>query len=434
MAFKMKIYLERRYFIPLLLSLCFVGLFLGQETAFAGTLYSQLGKNIEIDASVGSYNSYFQSFGDGLSGVLDEICIYGRKGAAFDDNLILRAGNTSNFIYSEEIWSQNNLSFSSTDAENCFNVGEITLNPAKFYFLVVTGYPGSNFYFYANSDENSWDSADFNLFKVPDTPVNQHKDIYFKFNAPLQNSVSLNTIPNSTSSQTITFNWNYHLDSAVQFQSYYSIYPDFDLYLCSSSASSTCQILESGISYSDQIPNSHFGTATTTITLSNGYYQIKNFEVGYDTIGNGNLDSHILITEPSNVFQINYEISAPTITFPTSTITTSTPIQITCDPNSGFFSYSFCNFFAYLFIPSTDSFNRFTTLRNEIGNKPPIGYFTQIKNVLSSVNASGTPVFNIGNYTPLNNSIFTPLKTGLTWLLWLFFIVVIFNRIRHLDL
>ena len=156
--------------------------------------------------------------------------------------------------------------------------------------------------------------------------------------------------------------------------------------------------------------------------------------MGYDTIGNGNLDSHILITEPSNVFQINYEISAPTITFPTSTITTSTPIQITCDPNSGFFTYSFCNVFLYLFVPSTDSFNRFTTISEQIGNKPPIGYFTQIKNVLSNINASGTPVFNIGNYTPLNNSIFTPLKTGMTWLLWLFFTVVIFNRIRHLNL
>jgi len=90
--------------------------------------------------------------------------------------------------------------------------------------------------------------------------------------------------------------------------------------------------------------------------------------------------------------------------------------------------------FTYLFVPNPNSLNKFSELADEIENKPPLGYFTKIKEVLSGVNATGTPIFDIGNYAGFSGSIFTPIRTGITWLLWLFFGVVIFNRFRHIEL
>jgi len=116
---------------------------------------------------------------------------------------------------------------------------------------------------------------------------------------------------------------------------------------------------------------------------------------------------------------------------PTST---STELTITCDPESSFFEYSLCKLAIWLFLPDSAVLNKFSTLADEIKNKPPIGYYYAIKDVLSGFNSTSTPAFQLASVGPLTENIFNPLKTGISFILWLIFAFWIFNRIRHFEL
>jgi hypothetical protein len=134
----------------------------------------------------------------------------------------------------------------------------------------------------------------------------------------------------------------------------------------------------------------------------------------------------------SSVIWFFYQ-SGPMIwnTSPTSTAS-STEWVMTCDESSNLFTQSLCYLLQYLFQPSANSLNQFNNLITSVENKPPIGYFYAVKNALSGLNASGTPAFVLENASStLNTPIFTPLKTGIGWILWLFFGFWVFNRIRH---
>jgi len=137
------------------------------------------------------------------------------------------------------------------------------------------------------------------------------------------------------------------------------------------------------------------------------------------------------------------EIASSTITFtfinpktgaPTGEISTSTLPQITCDPESGLFNYSLCKLFTWLFIPDAEILNKYSNLAEGIKNKPPIGYYYAIKDVLSGFNSTTTPAFELAQVSSLTNNIFNPLKTGISFILWLIFGFWLFNRIRHFEL
>lgn len=116
---------------------------------------------------------------------------------------------------------------------------------------------------------------------------------------------------------------------------------------------------------------------------------------------------------------------------PTST---STDLNITCDPESGFFQYSFCYVLSYLFIPSNNSVDRFSTLTPTIENKPPLGYFYSVKNAITNLSTTTAPIsLNLGD-TSLSSSPFYIFKTGLNWILWFVFAFWVLNRFRHIEL
>jgi len=83
-------------------------------------------------------------------------------------------------------------------------------------------------------------------------------------------------------------------------------------------------------------------------------------------------------------------------------------------------------------VPTSTSLNQFSNLKDLITTKPPFGYWTSIKNYLNNLSSTSTPAFTltaeIGNIT-----IFNTLKTGLTWILWLFFGFWIIKRIAKFD-
>ena len=124
-----------------------------------------------------------------------------------------------------------------------------------------------------------------------------------------------------------------------------------------------------------------------------------------------------------------YEL--PTTTWATSTL----PFQITCDPDSSWYSYSICKVLVYLFVPNSNTLNKFNGLAAGISSKVPIGYFTEIREALEEF-SSTTPIFtlDIDETEPVYTEVFEPIKTGLAWILWFAFAFWIFHRFRYFNL
>lgn len=88
----------------------------------------------------------------------------------------------------------------------------------------------------------------------------------------------------------------------------------------------------------------------------------------------------------------------------------------------------------WLFYPSNLSAQNFQSLSVPLQQKAPFAYFYSIKNSLSLLSSTTTPTFALSTTTgALNTSIFQPIKTGLTWILWLMFAVWLIKRIGAFD-
>jgi hypothetical protein len=136
-----------------------------------------------------------------------------------------------------------------------------------------------------------------------------------------------------------------------------------------------------------------------------------------------------------------------------STSTTSTiPIpnfeDICTPPQGGFLdyptqniTYALCKVFSYLFVPNQEQQqniqNRFSSFQDIIKSKPPLGYFYKIKDALNqnitAGNATTTQVLNTST-TQAFSTVFSPLKTGLGWILWLAAGSWVFIKIKNLNI
>lgn len=113
---------------------------------------------------------------------------------------------------------------------------------------------------------------------------------------------------------------------------------------------------------------------------------------------------------------------------------TSTLVS-TCDSTDGFFQNSMCNVFVWLFYPSADSLNLFSTLSSSYGRKPPFGYFTAYYGALNSLQSgTSTLVLMDASSTEAFSPIFSPIRTGFAWLIPLLFAVWVMIRFKHLEL
>jgi len=438
--------MKRRYFIPLLIFTAVIGLFLTQKIAFAITVNDLIQTN-------GTTNVYTctncelsqvgQELGNGITGKTTGIFIKGYD-QYNDDPYFKLMSNTVNSVSGwTEVLSKRVLDLPNNTTSQIKEItfdSTYTFNPDLYYFIWLDC--ASTGYGWVRSNE-PYDGSNY-PYGVPFTyttggQISANIDLYFEFISAPSDEVNFVFPENSTSTPDFShfhLSWNvadtmtqkgiiivnYSMDAdkvnidtpEKAYNCFYNIngcYRDV-LVLENEMASST-----------DTTLFKHFNLAPAL------WYSNAELYRDYDA------DDWIFLASSNISFTITAE--APINTFwdyPTSTITTSTLPQITCDPDDPFFQYSFCKLALYLFIPSSDAFDKFSTLSQEIENKPPIGYFTQIKSALSNVNASGTPVFDIGNYSAFTNNIFSPLRTGMAWLLWLFFAVVIFNRLRHLEL
>lgn len=103
----------------------------------------------------------------------------------------------------------------------------------------------------------------------------------------------------------------------------------------------------------------------------------------------------------------------------------------TCD-DMGTIAGALCKVISYLFYPSQASLTQFSNLKDMIITKPPFGYFTSIKSYLNNLSSTSTPAFSLTSAIG-NIAIFDTLKTGLAWILWLFFGFWVIKRIARFD-
>lgn len=85
----------------------------------------------------------------------------------------------------------------------------------------------------------------------------------------------------------------------------------------------------------------------------------------------------------------------------------------------------------YLFFPDEATLSQFGNLFETIKNKPPIGYFTQIKNLFSNL-STGTADLSF-TLTPFA-LILSPLRTGLEVILWFMLAFWLLHRFRQFIL
>lgn len=94
----------------------------------------------------------------------------------------------------------------------------------------------------------------------------------------------------------------------------------------------------------------------------------------------------------------------------------------------------FQNALVFAFVPAESSFDRFITLKDQLINKPPFGYFALLANGLSGLNSTSSPAFTLATEDNITNAIFTPLKTGLSFILFVFFGVWLYKRVIAIQL
>lgn len=117
----------------------------------------------------------------------------------------------------------------------------------------------------------------------------------------------------------------------------------------------------------------------------------------------------------------------------TSTATSSEWV-ITCDPDEPLFTRSLCHLALVLFIPKTSDMEQFNSLYNDIKDKPPIGYFGLVTDAINSISTSTTSTFALADLSSMESTFLSPLKAGVSFLLWLIFTFWLFHRFRHFEL
>lgn len=78
--------------------------------------------------------------------------------------------------------------------------------------------------------------------------------------------------------------------------------------------------------------------------------------------------------------------------------------------------------------------NQFTALWDNLKTKPPFGYFTLSYNALLGLDNNSTPAFTLVQMPILMTLIFTPLRTGLIWVLWVVFLFAFIKRLKHIEI
>jgi hypothetical protein len=87
-----------------------------------------------------------------------------------------------------------------------------------------------------------------------------------------------------------------------------------------------------------------------------------------------------------------------------------------------------------LFIPTSQTWDKFYALIDLVEQKPPVGYFTVVVASISGVSASSTPAFSLTIPAHLKQYIFDPFDIGIGAILWFYFLIHFYRRLKHITI
>jgi len=94
----------------------------------------------------------------------------------------------------------------------------------------------------------------------------------------------------------------------------------------------------------------------------------------------------------------------------------------------------FMNGLAVMFYPSQSAFNNFNSFVDLIKTKPPVGYFYVVKNNLDDLNATSISAFTVTIPSHIKEYLFTPFDVGIGGILWFFFAINFYKRLKHITI
>lgn len=418
--------MKKRYFIPLLTLSFIVGAILTQKTALAISASDLI--QIQYDSNfvcVGPGSGFVQQLGSDIHGGASSVFLRGYDQYNVDPYFYLMSKSSGDFNdpagWVQEIskrilnWPNNT---SSTVIEVVFD-SYYTFNPDLYYYIWIS-----------DSQRPGWSwSAKYNNpwpygFPFGWTAYLQYPvyDMYFQFAGNIENLINITFPKNATTTPDFS---TWHAEFMVG-----NTPPVFGKIKINYGLSTSTLNLSDEINFIAYDNNLAPVAIPKDTLLQAGKQYFANAEIiiGTSTIATSSIISFNISGGGGYLENFHYAI-------PISTISTTTPpIQITCDPNDNLFQYSLCKLALWLFIPDAGTLNKFSTLTDDIKNKPPIGYFYAVKTAFNGLSSTSTKAFQLANVTPLNNSVFNPLKTGISFILWLGCGIWIFNRIRHIQL
>jgi len=92
------------------------------------------------------------------------------------------------------------------------------------------------------------------------------------------------------------------------------------------------------------------------------------------------------------------------------------------------------NAIVWAFWPTKASFTQFYAFQDNLRTKAPTGYFYVVRDNLLGLSTTTTPTFNIVLPVWLKNQLFNPIDLAVAGLLWFYYAVFLYKRIKHIDL
>jgi len=316
------------------------------------------------------------------------------------------------------------------------NGGDRVVTSTKYYCLQFkqsgSGYDGQQWVYGSTSNDYGEGMATTTaVFENPPDQMNGVVDLALIINGQASQHTDEVALVYPVSQSGINFdfsNWNVSFDTATSTTATSTDFYTIQIY---SGATSTAITDLSGgaVVYQSESPrnienNRLFGVNTTYYTD----LELRYFKNIYQTYGDLVATSSItsFITGSESETDLGY-YPAPTST------ATSSEWTFTCDPESGFFVNSLCNLFRFLFVPTPASLERFSEIGELVENKPPFGYWNEIKGEIQNISTSTASFTLTGSDTLSENEVFGVIRTTIVSILWVLFAFWILHRIRKFD-
>jgi len=138
-------------------------------------------------------------------------------------------------------------------------------------------------------------------------------------------------------------------------------------------------------------------------------------------------------TSTATSTMLEFQVTSDT-EFPTSTtLLASTTLQ--CG-GSGWVADSFCSVLVFLFVPSQSSTEKFANFATNTGisDRVPFGYYVVIQDALDGIQ-QGTSSISLmdASTTAAFADVFDPVRTGISWILWILFMFWGYHRFTNFE-